>query len=566
MGAVVGFLIISFAIWGIGDIFRGFGRSTVAKIGGTEIGFEQFRQIYNERLQQIGAQMGRPISSDQARALGLDRQILGQLISEAALDERARQLGLGIADSEVSGIPEAPKTIVSALNRFQNEKRNIEYIALGRAQAGDVPAPTPEEIASYFDTHKALFRAPEYRKLVLLQLTPGDVAKWMQVSDADTKRYYEERQSRYVNPGRRHLQQIIFPAQEEAKAAKERIDSGVPFQTIASERGLSDKDIDLGLVAKSAALAPAVQEAAFALPEEAVSAPVQSRTGFALVRVLKIEPDRVRSFEEASAEIKQDLARERTRSEINEKHDKIEDERAAGQTLTEVAQKLGLSTTAIDTVDRSGRDASGAPAIGLPPGVDVLASAFSTDVGVETDPIRLADGGYVWFEVAGIAPARERNLDEVRDQVETRWREDQIAARLKAKAGELLEKIRTGASFMELAAAEGLKVETASDLQRNHPDEKISPAAANTVFRTAKGAADTAEGQSPAERVVFRVIEITAPPLAPNTPEIKQLQETLRTSLERDLLGQYVAQVERDLGTTINQDALRRLAGGQTDY
>src|SRR4051794_7455355 len=50
MALVVGFLVISFAIWGIGDIFRGFGRSTVAKIGATEVTIEQFRRLYNDRL------------------------------------------------------------------------------------------------------------------------------------------------------------------------------------------------------------------------------------------------------------------------------------------------------------------------------------------------------------------------------------------------------------------------------------------------------------------------------------------------------------------------------------
>ena len=69
MAGVVGFLVISFAIWGIGDIFRGFGRSTVAKIGHTEITVEQFRTLYNDRLQQYSRQLGRPISADQARAI-----------------------------------------------------------------------------------------------------------------------------------------------------------------------------------------------------------------------------------------------------------------------------------------------------------------------------------------------------------------------------------------------------------------------------------------------------------------------------------------------------------------
>jgi peptidyl-prolyl cis-trans isomerase D len=44
MAAVVGVIAVSFAIWGIGDIFRGFGRNAVATIGGTEISIEQFRR------------------------------------------------------------------------------------------------------------------------------------------------------------------------------------------------------------------------------------------------------------------------------------------------------------------------------------------------------------------------------------------------------------------------------------------------------------------------------------------------------------------------------------------
>src|SRR6476660_5584818 len=89
MAVVMGGLIISFAIWGIGDIFRGFGLNAVAKIGGTEISIEQFRQYYTDKLQQISRQAGRPITPDQARGMGLDRQLLGQLVAETTLDEQA---------------------------------------------------------------------------------------------------------------------------------------------------------------------------------------------------------------------------------------------------------------------------------------------------------------------------------------------------------------------------------------------------------------------------------------------------------------------------------------------
>src|SRR5215470_11636911 len=92
MALVVGFLIISFGIWGIGDIFRGFGVYTVAKVGRSEISIDQFRVRYNEYLQQLSRQVGRPITPEQARAFGVEQQLLGQMMAYAALDERARQL------------------------------------------------------------------------------------------------------------------------------------------------------------------------------------------------------------------------------------------------------------------------------------------------------------------------------------------------------------------------------------------------------------------------------------------------------------------------------------------
>lgn len=616
MGAIVGVLVISFAIWGIGDMFRGFGRSTVASVGATEIGVEQFRQIYNERLQRIAAQLGRPIPPDQARALGIDRQILGQVISEAALDEQAHRLKLGITDEEVArqirqipafrgpngefdhaffelrirqagyteprfvaeqrrllvrqhltdtvgNIGAPPNTYVSALNQYQNETRNAAYVVLGRAQAGEVPNPTPEQLARYFEERRNLFRAPEYRRATLVKLASPDVAKWATVSDEDARKAYEERRNRYVSPGRRQVQQIIFPNAEEAEAGKARITAGTPFEKIAEERGLKESDIDLGLVTREA-LAPAVAEVAFSLPEGGVGGPVQGRLGTALVRVVKIEPDRVKTFEEAAPEIKQEIVRDRTRAEINDKHDKMEDERAGGQTLAEAAQKLGLAVTIIEAVDRNGRDPSGAPVTALPAGVDILSALFSTDTGVEADPLRLPDNGYLWFEVNGVTPARDRTLDEVKALVEERWRDDQVSERLKAKANELLDKLKAGASLAEVAAAQQLKVESISDVRRNAANAALSAPAVAALFTTPKGGFGSAEGRTPAERTMFQVTEVKVPAIDAENADAKRLEETLRTGIGDDLLRQYVAQVERDLGTTINNDALRRVTGGES--
>lgn len=617
MGVVVGVLALSFAIWGIGDIFRGGGQTAVASVGSTQVTVEQFRQIYNERLQQISRQMGQPIRMEQARALGLDRQILAQVIAETALDDWAQRLGLGITDDEVArlirgipafqgangqfdhalfidrirsagyteprfvaeqrrvmirqhltdsigGVTAVPKTMIDALNSYQNEQRSIEYVVLGPQQASDIPNPTPEELTNFFESRKASFRAPEYRKLVLIRLAPDDVLKWVQVSDADARKAYEDRRARYLTPGRRHVQQIVFPSEEEAREAKQKIDAGTPFAEIAKARGLSEQDIDLGLVGRSAfGTAPAVGEAAFSLPEGGVSNPVASRLGSALVRVVKIEPDTVRPFEEVADAIKLELAQDRTRSELNQKHDRIEDERAGGANLTEAAQKAGVTAVVIDAVDRSGRGPDGAPVTGLPTDVDVLTPAFNAAVGVEADALRLDSGGYVWFEVAGVTPSRERSFDEVKDRLEARWRADQIGERLKVKGAAMLEKLKSGASLADVATAEGLTVETASALRRNARSDALPASVVGAVFRTPKGSAAEVEGADPDHRYLFRVTEVTVPPVDLTSPEGTRLEDSLRSAISEDLLRQYITYIEAQIGTRIYADVLARVSGGE---
>ena len=619
MGVVVGLIAISFAIWGIGDIFRGFGRSTVAKIGSTEITLDQFRQIYNDRLQQLSRQLGRPVTPDQARALRLEQQLAGQLVAEAALDQRARQLRLNVSDAEIArqitndpsfkgmsgqfdrarfeqiirgaGYTEArfaaeqkrltlrreitetvggdvtlPKTMADALNRYENEQRAIDYVVLDRTKAGDIPAPTPEAIAKYFEDRKAEFRAPEYRAIVVMSVTAADLAKPGDVSDADAKNYYDRNLSRFGTPERRHIEQIVFPTLEEAQAAATRLEkSELSFEALAKERGLSEKDIDLGFVTKAGLIDRALADAAFALKEGETGAPVKNVFGATLVHVVKIEPENIKPFDQVLPEIKQTIATDRARSELASRHDKIEDERAAGLRLTEVAQKLNLTARTIEAVDRQGRDPEGKQVTGLPSGVDVLGNAFRSDPGVENEPIQLAGGGYIWFEIAGVKPSRERNLDEVRARVEEKWREDQIAERLKTKATEIIDKLKPGASFNDVAAADGLNVQTTFGLKRSGNAGSLPPSVIDAVFATAKDAAGSAEGKDATERVVFQVTDITVPSFDAASSEGKRIEESMRRSLTEDLLAQYVARVQADIGVNINMDALRRVASGSSD-
>lgn len=618
MGAVVGFLVLAFGVWGIGDIFRGYGHSTFAKIGNTEISIEQFRQAYNDRLQQIGRELRHPITPAQAHDLGFEQQIVSQLVAEAALDEKARQMGLRLSDEEVGrlivndpafrgpngqfdhqqfiytirnagytearfaaeqrrvtlrrqvslaigGDVPAPKTTAEALDRFENEQRSVEFVVLGPAQAGEITPPTPEELVKYFEERKVLFRAPEYRKVVLLSVTPADVASTIEVSDADARRYYEDRRASFGTPEKRQVQQIVFPNEEAAKSGADKLASGVTFEALAAELGKKPEDINLGLVAKADLIDRAVADAAFALPEGGVSAPVKGRFGTTLVHVLKIEPEKIPPFEEMEGKIRQDLAIERAKPAIQNLYDKVEDERASGLSLEEVGKKLKLNVRTIDAIDRSGRDAAGTPVAGLPPGVDIAASAFATDVGVENDPLQTSGGGYLWYDVIGTTPSRDRTLEEVKDKVEARWRDDKVAERVGAKATDMLDRLKAGTPFAELAAANGVKVDTKTGVQRARAAAPLSTRAVDAAFRTAKGSPGVADGNSATERIVFVVTDVTVPPFDPASAQAQRYNERLRRTLTEELFEQYVRRLETDLGTDINQDAINRIRGGSVE-
>jgi peptidyl-prolyl cis-trans isomerase D len=610
MTVAMGALIVSFGVWGIADIFRGFGQSTLAKIGHTEISTEQFRQLYNDKLQQIGRQFGRPLTMEQARAFGFDRQVLQQSIAEAALDEEARRLGLGQSDAEtlrviysdplfkgasgtfdpaafqatirqfglseqryiadqrrlslrrqiaqtISAGLEPPKVTIEVLSRFANEQRAIEYVKLDTAQAGTIDPPSPETLAGYFDDHRAQFRAPEYRKISFVAITPDEIGKWSDVSDEDARKLFEQRLDKLGTPERRQVWQIVFPNAEEAMAARDRLNSGLSFEDLAKERGLSPSDTDLGMITKSEVIDTAIADAAFSLPSGEVSQPVQGKFGVALVKIGKIDPGVEPDYGSVAAGLKKEIATDRARKTAADLRDKMEDERGGGSSVIEAAKKLGLAAFTVDAVDRSGRLPSGQPAANIPNGLDIVSQAFNSDVGVDNDPIQF-NGGYVWYDVLGITPSRERSLDEVKDQVEARWRNDQIESRLRTKATEMVQKLDQGGKLADEAAGAGLRVETTT-FKRDASPPGLPTSVVTSAFRTAKDGAGQAAGSS--EWIVFRVTDITVPPLDLASDEIKKLKETLLRGLADEQISEYVTKLEAEIGTTINADAFAQATG-----
>jgi peptidyl-prolyl cis-trans isomerase D len=196
----------------------------------------------------------------------------------------------------------------------------------------------------------------------------------------------------------------------------------------------------------------------------------------------------------------------------------------------------------------------------LPTGVDVVNSAFNTEIGNENDPLAFPGGGFVWYDVANITPSRERKLDEVKDRVEARWREDEVVKRLNAKTTGIIDKLKSGTSLADIAAADDLKVDTKWGLKRQGTD--ILPARViSQIFRTAKDAIGSSEGQNATDRFIFRVTDIKVPTFDAGSAAAKAIADQLKGAYNEELLSQYVTRLENDLGTTINQAGVAQAVG-----
>ncbi|ACB95088.1 peptidylprolyl isomerase [Beijerinckia indica] len=616
MTLVMGLIILSFIIWGVGDMFRNLGANTLAKVGDTEITTQAYREAYSTILQRLQRQARRAITHEEARMLGLDRQILARLIGEATLNQEADKLGLALADSEIAriiakdelfkgangafdrqrfeallrdnGMTEktfvreqhelllrhmitdavvtglsVPKIMLEMIHAFQTEARDVDTFLLPASSVGEIAAPTEDELSKYFADRAQAYATQERRKLLILSLDPTTLAATQTIAPEDVQKLYDSvKAERFSVPEKRQIEQISFPDLATAGKARQRLDQGENFEALLADQHISAKDADLGTLARSDLIDQKIAEAAFALPEGAVSQPIQDAFGAKLLRIVKIIPASVQPFASVEAGLKQELATAKARQEITGLHDKIEDLRASGKNLSEVAQSLGLKTQLIESVDAHGQNAQGAPIADLPNGPALLKAAFASDVGVDNDTLTTPQGGFVWFEVQGVDKARRRTLEEARSEVEAAWRQDETNRKLALAAAELIEQIDGGKSIADVARDHGnLEVRhvegvTRADVQPtgNTPGKGLPPNVVTQIFNVGVhgvGSAADASG-----RLIFQVQDAKVPPFDPAAPALTAIAKEADGGIKEDVLAQYVAKLQKDFGTKVNLQAL----------
>ncbi|MFZ0813119.1 MAG: peptidylprolyl isomerase, partial [Bradyrhizobium sp.] len=184
--------------------------------------------------------------------------------------------------------------------------------------------------------------------------------------------------------------------------------------------------------------------------------------------------------------------------------------------------------------------------------------------GVDNDPISY-NGGYVWYDVIGITPSHDRSLDEVKDKVEARWRADQISSRLRDKATEMVKKLEQGGKLADEATQAGLSVETAASFKRSASLPGLNAGVVAAAFRTAKDAAGQTPDAAANGWIVFRVTDITVPPVDLASDDMKKMKDAIERAQVDELLAQYITKLESVIGTSVNESAFAQVTGANNN-
>lgn len=587
---------VSFIFWGIpNDVFSA-GTTPLIRVGETAIYAQEFQQHYTRYLQERSEQERHQISTDEGRARNLDYAARERLISRLLVEKKARELGLSISTGQVVDelrkVPgltdgkgnispqalaqilqnnqmseavliaqvqsdmaqqqligsvlaklELPPEMQRALQRFRLERRVAEYVLIDPTRAGQVADPNDADLKKYYEAHIAQFTAPEYRGVTVVTASAKDVAAQMEIKDEEIKAAYDLNKARYETPEKRKIEQIRFPTEAKARAARAELDAGKSFEDIAKAAGYKAEDIQLGELSAGDTTVPAE---AFTIELNSPSQPLKGPFGWVIVRATSSTPGTVKTLEEARQEIRDILATERAKDQVSTVSNKYEDERGEGKTIEEAAGAHNLKLTKIAAIDKSGKTETGQTVESLPLAGDFLSRVFSSESGAESGIQETNDGVYYEFRIDSVRPAAKKPFESVRNDVLTMWRAEQQRQRLQAIADGLVKRGNAGETMAQIAGPLGVAPLKSDPLPRFPATAVFSQDALAKLFDTKVGAFFSGAVSDGKSIVVARVDSSMQQADPAGSPQAGLYAEILNQAFVGDVATQFTTALRRE--------------------
>jgi len=509
---ILGLLAVPFVFFGLDSYIRDMPQDAVATVGESEITLAEFQTEFSRYRQQLRARQGDAYNDIEANRPEARREFLDSLIDQRLLVNHAQDLGLSISpatlaevirnipafqvggqfDSEVyerqiqaSGqslpsfendlmedllVQELPSAVstsavvtdadISRWLRAQLESRSITSIEVPSAPYREEQTIEPAEVEQWYEENTDQFMRPERVTVEYIELDTRDMVDTLEVDEETLRDRYEAVRDRFMTPERRSASHILIAADDSgsdeararAAALRQQIEDGASFEELATEN--SDDPVsassggDLGWIEPGVMMA-GFEETLFDLAPGEISDPVETEFGWHIIRLDEIEPPRGQSFEEAQAEILQEIRGERAEDMYVELSERLVDLIYADPTgLSAVAEDMGLELKTGGPFSRFGAEG----VLGNPA---VIEAAFSDLVLIErqaSEPIEIDRNHAVVVRVTDHDPAEPRPLDDVREEIVNRLAREQALERARERAEELLAQAREDNVGLEAVA------------------------------------------------------------------------------------------------------------------
>ena len=606
---LLGLLILSFAVWGINDIFLGERDPVVAKVGGVKITSSELNREFRRELARVSPMFGGRLDREQAKQLGLLDGALEGLINRVVFSLGTRDLGVAVSEelvrrtiranpafhddrgrfdrrlfanvlfqnnftediyvamikedlarsqltSAVASLSQVPQRSVETIYRYRHERRIAEHVLVPAGSVTGVGVPDQAAIDKFYKAHSGRYMAPEYRSVTYVSLDPDSLAAEVRVSDDKLREAYEARRDEFTARERRKVDQIVLTDEATARRAHGFLLDGRNFPTIVKELGDGKTNlISLGWVERSDLL-PELADPTFALKDGEVTDPVKSSLGWHILRVTASENTRVRTFEEVRKELRKDLARDLALEGISEFANGLEDALAGGASLEEAAGKLDLKVVKIKAIDGKGRTAEGKPVDGLARDGAFLKLAFATLQGEESPLTETEAGGYMILRVDAITRPKPKPIESVRQGIITAWQAEQRAKKAKERAEAILKRVTAGEKLSAIAAEERLAFKVTPPFDRTGQDGRLGAVRVLVAKLFASKPGEAVIGEAPGGAIVARLTEVKPAQPSADKKTVDATRDSLRQGIASDLLEQLTGALRQRYAVEIKRKTI----------
>jgi peptidyl-prolyl cis-trans isomerase D len=466
----------------------------------------------------------------------------------------------GYADSTF-----VPRSVIERLARLAGQQRELsQYVVSPEKFLGQIKL-DPDAAKKYYDANPSEFRIPEGVRLEYLTLSVESLQQQARVDPAEVRKYYDSNRRQFEVRESRQAAHIFVSAdaaagaeaRQKARARAEELYKQLQkapgsFAELAKTRsedpGSAANGGDLGYIDPGSMKdVPEFEAALYKLRPGEISAPVETRLGFHIIRLTAVRPGQSKSLEEVRPQIEQELRKQlaaRRFAELADNFNNVAYEQS--ESLKAAADLIGAAPQVSGWITRA---RAAEPLLNNP---RLLAAVFTDEVlrgKRNTEAIEVAPGTLVAARIAERRPESTRPFDEVRAALEKRiaLRE---AGRLAVEEGRrLLAEINQGKSVQIAWSAPQL----ATRLEfRNIPEPVVRQAFRLDVSKLpAYAAVENLQ-------VGYTLVRVTRVQEAATLPPEKteELANGLRRILAQEAMSALLADLRQKAGVTINRDIL----------